>query len=105
MIDDIYVDSAFPAWISKLKNKGFNARKSNKTVKDGISFCQSIQHNICNDEGSQDYIRQMQKYKNKQLSTGEIIDEPVKFEDDGPDAYRYGVYTHLRKRIHRVGMS
>ena len=105
--DEIYVDSAASSMIKKLRNKGYNARNSNKDVLDGIRFCQSLKRYICNDgtEDSEEYIKQMQRYKYKQDANGHVQEgNPVKIDDDGPDAMRYAEYTHLRKRINRLGV-
>lgn len=106
--DEIYVDSAAPTMIKKLRNKGYNARKANKDVKDGIRFCQSLKRYIYDDgsEESELYIKQMKGYKFKQDNDGKVYDGvPVKIDDDGPDATRYAEYTHLSKKIHRLGIS
>lgn len=94
---DIYADPAYPASIRKMREAGFNVRKAKKDVKDGIRFCQGLKTFIC--KGSGNYIRQLNKYKWKQNADGKIFDEPVKVEDDGPDAGRYAKYTHLKRLI------
>ena len=50
-------------------------------------------------------MKQLSRYKNRQTPDGDIIEDPVKKEDDAPDSMRYGLFTHLRKRIKRVGIS
>ncbi len=95
---DIYYDPAYPASGKKLREAGFNASKAKKDVRDGVRFCQSLPTYIC--KTSTNYIRQINKYKWKQNADGKIFEgEPVKIDDDGPDASRYGKYTHLKRLI------
>lgn len=95
MTADIYADPAGAASIFKLQDAGFNVRRAKKDVKEGIRFCQQIRRSICKD--STNHIKQMNSYKWKQTADGVILSEPVKIEDDAPDAMRYGEFTHLRK--------
>lgn len=93
---DIYADPAYPGSIQKLRDAGFSVRKAKKDIKDGVRFCQGLKRKIC--KSSETYYKQMQRYKWKQTSDGKIVvGEPVKIEDDGPDAFRYGAYTHLKR--------
>ena len=101
--EEIYCDH-LPASIKKLREAGFNARKADKqSVSDRLRFCQSFQVNI-HPESKQLY-KQMSRYKYKQTPDGHIIEEPVKMEDDGPDSVCYGIYTHLKRRINRIGVK
>lgn len=95
MTDDIYADPAGASSIFKLQEAGFNVRRAKKNVQEGIRFCQQLKRTICQD--STDYIKQINRYKWKQTADGIILPEPAKIEDDGPDAMRYGEFTHLRK--------
>jgi phage terminase large subunit len=95
MVDDIYADPAAPSSIWKIKDAGFEARKAKKDVYEGIRFCQQIKRSISDD--SVNYLRQMSRYKWRQTSNGEILKEPVKIDDDCPDAMRYAEFTELRK--------
>lgn len=98
MTAEIYADPAYPASIRKLRDAGFNIRKAKKDVQDGIRFCQGLKRHVC--KSSINYSRELSRYKYKQTSDGKIIDgEPVKIDDHGCDAMRYGEYTHLKKMI------
>jgi phage terminase large subunit len=102
--DEIYCDSAMPGEIDKLRDAGFNARKADKSVEAGIRFCQQIKMYICAD--SKKTLKYIQKYKWKQDPDGKIYEgKPVKVDDDEMDAMRYGMYTHLKNRIRRFGIS
>jgi phage terminase large subunit len=96
---DIYADHAYPASIKRMREAGFNVRKADKDVQPGIRFCQGLKRMICNDEVSQKYIKQINKYKWKQTADGTILTEPVKVDDDACDASRYANYTHLKRKI------
>lgn len=98
MSADVYYDPAYPASGKKLRDAGFNARKAKKDVKDGIRFCQGLKTSIC--KTSTNYIKQINKYKWKQNADGKIFEgEPVKLDDDAPDASRYAKYSHLKRLI------
>lgn len=107
MNDPIYVDSAAATMIKKIRNAGYKAYKAVKDVKDGIRFCQSLKCFVVEDgtDTTELYVKQLNKYKFKQTADGNIVEEPVKIDDDAPDAKRYGQYTFLRKRIHVVGVN
>lgn len=95
---EIYADPAYPASLRRLREAGFeDTKKANKKVDDGIRFCRGLDRYVCS--SSSKYIKQLKKYKNRQTADGRIIEEPVKIDDDGPDAMRYAEYTHLKVRI------
>jgi phage terminase large subunit len=95
---EIYADPAYPASIRKLREAGFNVRKAKKDVTDGIRFCQGLKRFIC--KSSDNYKKEISRYKFKQTSDGKILDgEVVKIDDHACDAMRYGEYTHLKKLI------
>lgn len=94
----IYADPAYPASIRRLRDAGFeDVMRADKKIDDGIRFCQGLRRTICS--SSTKYIAQMRKYKFRQTADEHIIEEPVKREDDGPDAMRYAEYTHLKRKI------
>lgn len=98
MSADIYADPAYPSDIKRLREAGYNVRKAKKDVHDGIRFCQGLKTNIC--KSSTNYIKQINKYKWKQNADGKIFEgEPVKVDDDAPDASRYAKYSHLKRLI------
>lgn len=91
----IYSDPADASAIWKIQDAGFEARRAKKNVYEGIRFCQQLRRNIHSE--SFNHIRQMNRYKWRQTASGEILKEPVKVDDDCPDATRYAEFTHLRK--------
>jgi phage terminase large subunit len=94
-VDTIYADPAGAASIWKINDAGFECSRAKKDVKEGIRFCQQLRRNISSD--SINHIRQMNRYKWRQTADGTVLSEPVKIDDDCPDATRYGEFTHLRK--------
>jgi len=44
-------------------------------------------------------IKEFQGYKWKEDKNGNILDEPVKFNDHALDAVRYGIFTHLKDKL------
>ncbi|GAA4362168.1 PBSX family phage terminase large subunit [Hymenobacter saemangeumensis] len=89
--DAIYVDSARPDVIADLKKAGYNAHEAEKgpgSVKAGIDALKKCK--LCFTKRSEKTRNQFQDYRWKKTSSGEVLDEPVKHADDGPDAVRYG---------------
>lgn len=92
----IYCDHAYPASIRKLKDAGYNARRANKNVMDGINFMQGLKVFVC--KSSRQLIAARNIYKWRQKTDGSIIEgEPVKVGDDPVDAERYAQYSHWKK--------
>jgi len=90
--EDIFCDSAAAAQIEELKRAGYNARQSSKDVLEGIRKVKSMPLYITKD--SVNLIKEIKSYKwRKDMKTGKVLDEPVKYADHLLDALRYGVYT------------
>jgi phage terminase large subunit len=90
----IYADSAEPARISEIRSAGFNIVGASKNVLDGIDFTKRFEHATTAENVN--FIREWSRYKwRKDKKSGEVLDEPVKFEDHYPDAGRMAIYTHL----------
>lgn len=95
--DEIYCDSEDPATIEEIHKNGFNAKPSDKAVLNGIEFLQRFTL-----YSKKEYVvmnREMLGYKRKVDKEGNVLEDPVKFNDHSPDAVRYPAYTHLRKRF------
>jgi len=90
----IYADHAAADKIEDLKRAGFNVHKADKDVLNGIDFVKRNQLYIT--KGSTGLRKEAIAYKWKEKD-GVPLDEPVKFNDDGMDAGRYGSYSHFRK--------
>jgi len=95
--DPIYADAAEPDRIKEIKEAGFNIHPANKSVKAGIDHVKS--HELILDREAAGIQREIKHYKNKKDSSGNVIDEPVKYMDHGLDAVRYGMYTdHISEK-------
>ncbi len=95
--DAIYVDSARPDVIADLKKHGYNAHEAEKgpgSVKSGIDALKKCK--LCFTRRSTSSRNQFQDYRWKKTSSGEVLDEPVKMNDDAPDAARYGARPILQ---------
>jgi phage terminase large subunit len=93
----IYCDSARPEVIEEIRRAGYSrAQLSNKSVKEGIDKVKSMEIYI--------HIESINLWREYKLyswkSNGDlIIDEPIKLNDDGMDAMRYAIHTHIKKRF------
>ena len=92
----MYADSAEPARIQEIANAGFNIVPADKSVKDGIDFCRRQVFHTNNNNVNMN--RERVGYKYKEDKDGNVIDDPVKFNDHAMDAKRYAVYTHNLSR-------
>ena len=91
----IYADAAEPKSIEELYRQGFNIKPAVKEVWAGIMQMKSYPINI--HQASQNLKREILSYKWKSDKNNNIIEEPVKANDDALDAARYAVFTHLSK--------
>jgi len=88
----IYADSAEPARIEEIYRAGYNIHPAEKKVTDGIDSVKRFKLHIHKD--SVNLIKEFRAYKWKMDKNGNILDEPVKFNDDLCDATRYAVHSH-----------
>jgi phage terminase large subunit len=92
----IYVDSARPDVIEELRRAGLNSQGSNKQVKEGIDYVKSKEIYI--NVESTNLWREYKLYSWKSKGD-QVFDEPIKMNDDGLDALRYGIFTHKKKKF------
>lgn len=88
----IYCDSSEPQRIEEMRRAGLNARSANKSVKDGLDFCKRKKLHIT--KTSLNTIKEIGSYAYRKDKDGNVIDDPVKFNDHAMDAIRYGMYSH-----------
>lgn len=88
----MYADSAEPARIEEIYRAGYNVYPAQKKVDDGIDSVKRYKLNV--DPGSVNILKEFKTYKWRVDKNGRVLDEPVKFNDDGMDGMRYGIYTH-----------
>jgi phage terminase large subunit len=91
----IYCDNAEPARIEEISRAGFIAKPADKSVKDGIDFCR--RNKLYIDSESSNMIKEIQSYKYKEDKDGNVLEDPLKFNDHTCDAFRYALYTHYGK--------
>jgi phage terminase large subunit len=82
-----------PEKMKEFELAGFYVLPAKKDVLAGISFVRSLRLHI--HPRCVNTIREIQSYKYKEDRNGNILEEPVKFNDHAMDALRYAVYTHL----------
>jgi len=91
----IYADAAEPKSIEEIYRAGLNIKAATKDVWAGIlkvkSYPLYITHNSTNTQ------KELSSYKWKKDKNDNIIEEPVKANDDALDAVRYAIYTHFDK--------
>ena len=91
----IYADGSRPEAIEEIKRAGYwiePADKSKGSVYSGINFVKS--HKLCFTSRSSPGKIQHRDYRWIKKPDGTILDEPVKKNDDCPDAVRYPAFTH-----------
>jgi len=87
---DIYADPSAKQMIEEIHRAGFNAYEAHKDVKDGIDLCQRQTLNI--PESSVNLIKEIQSYQWREDKDGNVLSEPIKFNDHLMDAMRYAIY-------------
>jgi phage terminase large subunit len=93
--DLIYCDSAEPGRIEDISRAGYLAKPSDKSVKDGIDYVKTCK--IFSNYDNKNLNNEVLSYSYKKDKSGNVIDEPVKFNDHLLDALRYALYTHNKK--------
>ena len=88
----IYADAAEPNRISEIASCGFNIKPAQKNVLNGIMAVKS--DNFFVTKCSANLIKELQTYSWKSDINGNILEEPVKFNDHLLDAMRYAIYTY-----------
>jgi len=91
----IYADAAEPKSIEELYRQGFNIKPAQKDVWAGIVKMKSYPINL--HYNSKNLRREFMSYKWKKDKNDNVIEEPVKANDDLMDACRYAIFTHLTK--------
>jgi phage terminase large subunit len=91
----IYADAAEPKSIEEIYRAGMNIHAANKDVWAGILKVKSFPLYIT--KNSHNAISELQSYKWKKDKNDNIIDEPVKANDDFCDSLRYAIYNRHDK--------
>jgi len=99
----VYCDAAEPKSIEELRRRGINARAAEKggdSVRAGIDFLKSRKIYIA--EGSINLVKESNGYLWRKDRGGNLMGEPVRYNDHLMDACRYAIYTHLRRPAIKV---
>ena len=104
-IKRIIVDPSAASFIAELKQRGFQIKKANNDVLDGIRFTGSLlnEEKIAFSESCVNTLKEFSSYTWDPKATDRGEDKPVKTNDHAMDAVRYFCYTILRKR--KAGVS
>lgn len=92
----IYADHSAADKIEDIRRAGYNIFKANKDVTNGIDFVK--RNNLWITRRSTGLRKEIISYKWKEVK-GIALDEPIKFNDDGMDAGRYGSYSHYKREV------
>lgn len=92
---EIFADAAEPKTIEEISRAGYNCLPADKDVTEGIRKIKGMPLYII--EGSTNLIKEIKSYKWKVNKLGQVLDEPVKFNDHLMDAMRYAVFTKLTR--------
>ncbi|MBO7605362.1 MAG: terminase large subunit, partial [Elusimicrobiaceae bacterium] len=88
----IYADAAEPSRIAEIATSGLNIKPAQKNVLNGIMSVKS--DNFFITQSSTNLIKELQTYSWKSDINGNILEEPVKFNDHLLDALRYAIYIY-----------
>lgn len=88
----IYADAAEPKSIEEIYRAGINIKPANKDVWAGILKVKSFPLYVT--KQSHNAQKELQSYKWKKDKEDNVIDEPVKANDDFCDSLRYGIYNY-----------
>lgn len=92
----IYMDPSAEAFHLELRQRGMHVVHANNDVLSGLTYTTSemAKGNIFILEECKNTIRQIESYVWDSKAAARGDDEPIKIEDDCPDALRYAIYTH-----------
>lgn len=97
---EFYADSAEPARIEEAYQAEFNclpSDKGKKSVVNGIDFLNRFK--IYSLKANVSTNRDFRAYKRKVDKNGNVLEDPVKYNDHSPNATRYAIYTHLWREM------
>jgi hypothetical protein len=107
-VRDVVIDPSAASFIAVIrKSKRYRAILASNEVVAGIGYTASLFHigKLAIARGCPGLIEEMGGYvwdEKKAQRTGE--EAPVKVGDHGPDALRYGAFTHIRRYERRYGI-
>lgn len=99
----IYADAAEPKSIEEIYRAGINIKAASKDVWVGVLKVKS--YPLVVDSRSKNLHKELSSYKWKKDKNDNIIEEPVKANDDGMDAMRYAIYSHFEKPTFKIAVG
>ncbi len=87
---DIWGDPTSKQMIKEIRDAGFFAHDGHKGVKESIDLCQ--RQTLYIPQSSINLIKEVQSYQWKEDKVGNVLSEPVKFNDHALDAMRYCIW-------------
>ena len=100
MTAEVYADSAEPQRINEIELAGYRRIKgADKAVKAKIQIDLVRRYKTHILESSTNLINEKKLYHWKKDKDGNLLDEPVKFNDHLLDAERYAIYTKLAQEV------
>jgi len=99
----IYADAAEPKSIEEIYRAGINIKAATKDVWAGILKVKS--YPLVIDSRSKNIQKELSSYKWKKDKNDNIIEEPVKANDDACDAMRYAIYSHFDKPTFKIAVG
>lgn len=92
-----------PGKQNQIREGGYKVINASKDVTEGLDFVRKFKLHIT--ESSPNIIKEIQSYSYKQDNNGNVIEEPIKFNDDAMDAMRYAIYSHLKNKVFTKGLK
>lgn len=92
---EFYAGTDEPNSLQLFYEAGFNIHKAVTDVRDGINYCKSHLKGVI----GANLVKEIQGYKRMEDKDGNVKEEPVKFNDHGMDAGRYGTFSIGRNYI------
>jgi phage terminase large subunit len=92
-LSPIYADAAEPKSIEEIFRAGINIKPASKDVWAGILKVKSFPLVVT--DNSKNLKNELSSYKWKKDKNDNIIEEPIKANDDALDATRYAIYSHF----------
>ena len=87
---DIFGDPTSKMMIEEIRRAGFSAFEGHKGVKETIDLAQ--RYELLIPQGSTNLIKEINSYQWKTNKAGDVLMEPVKFNDHAVDALRYAIW-------------
>lgn len=94
----VYCDSAEPKSIEELRRMGIRARASEKgadSVRAGIDYIKGLKVKVV--RGSINLVKEMNGYMWRKDKAGNLLPEPVAWDNHLMDAVRYAIYSHCKR--------